>query len=99
MANYTGENAELTAFLSLRETPSEASELVAAYHSFLLENGGVDVKSDIDIPGAKLVEILDTFELICSQGKFLAGIHAAESKGEAEEFAGRLMQKLSGAST
>jgi hypothetical protein len=99
MANYDLENAELTAFLSIRETPSEASELLAAYHGFLIENGGVEVKSDINIPGAKLVEILDTFELILSHGKFLAGVHAAEDKGEAERFARTLIRKLSGAST
>ena len=99
MANYTLENTELTAFLSQRDNSSEASELVAAYHWFLIENGGVDVKSDINIPGAKLVEILDTFELIFSDGRFLAGVHAAEDKGQAEKFAGTLMQKLSGAST
>ncbi|MFB0507676.1 MAG: DUF6599 family protein [Thermodesulfobacteriota bacterium] len=99
MANYTLEDTELTAFLSLREDSSEASGLVAAYHGFLIENGGVDVKSDINIPGAKLVEILDTFELIFSHGKFLAGVHAAEDKGEAERFARTLIRKLSGAST
>ncbi|NIS62152.1 MAG: hypothetical protein GTO13_16075 [Proteobacteria bacterium] len=99
MANYTVGNTELTAFLSLREDSSEASELVAAYHGFLIENGGVDVKSEITIPGAKLVEILDTFELIFSHGKFLAGVHAAEDKGEAEKFAGTLMRTLSGGST
>lgn len=99
MANYTVGNTELTAFLSVRETSSEASGLVAAYHGFLIENGGVDVKSDIGIPGAKLVEILDTFEVIFSHGKFLAGVHAAEDKGQAEQFADTLMRKLSGAST
>jgi len=97
MANYSLEDTELTAFLSLRETSSEASGLVAAYHQFLIENGGVDVKSEITMPGAKLVEILDTFELIFSRGKFLAGVHAAENKGEAERFAGALMRTLSGA--
>ncbi|MFQ6079158.1 MAG: DUF6599 family protein [Thermodesulfobacteriota bacterium] len=99
MANYTVGNTELTAFLSLRATPSEASELVAAYHRFLIENGGVEVKSDITIPGAKLVEILDTFELIFSHGKFLAGVHGAEDKGEAEKFAGTLMRTLSATGT
>jgi hypothetical protein len=97
MANYTLENTELTAFLSVRGDSSEASELVMAYQRFLVANGGVDVKTGTEIPGAKLVEILDTFELIFSHGRFLAGIHAAEDKGHAERLAVTLMQKLSGA--
>lgn len=97
MANYTLENTELTAFLSVRGDSSEASELVVAYQRFLIANGGVDVKSSTEIPGAKLVEILDTFELIFSHGRFLAGVHAAEDKGHAERLAVTLMQKLSGA--
>ena len=99
MANYVLEDTQLTAFLSVRGNSSEASELAAAYHAFLLANGGVDVKSDVEISGANLVEILDTFELFFSHGKFLAGIHGAEDRGEAERLAVRLMQKLSGADT
>ncbi len=95
MANYTLENTELTAFLSVRRDSSEASELVVAYQRFLIVNGGVDVKSGTEIPGAKLVEILDTFELIFSHGRFLAGVHAAEDKGHAERLAVTLMRKLS----
>jgi hypothetical protein len=99
MANYVLEDTQLTAFLSVRGNSSEASELAAAYHAFLLTNGGVDVKSDMEISGANLVEILDTFELFFSHGKFLAGIHGAEDRGQAERLAVRLMQKLSGADT
>lgn len=98
MADYALGNTQLTAFLSIRENPSEASELVAAYHGFLLANGGVNVESDIGVPGAKVVKILDSFEVVFSQGKFLAGIHAAQDRGQAEKHAIRLMQKLSGAS-
>jgi len=99
MANYILEDIELTGFLSLRENSSEASELVTAYHTFLIANGGVDVKPGMEIPGAKLVKILDTFELIFSHGKFLAGVHAAEDRGQAEKLAVTLMQKLSAAGT
>jgi hypothetical protein len=99
MANYVLEDTQLTAFLSVRADSSEASELAAAYRAFLMANGGVDVKLDMKIPGANLVEILDTFELIFSQGKFLAGVHEAQDRGLAEKLAVILMQKLSGAGT
>lgn len=98
-ANYTLEDTELTAFLSQREDSSEASELLAAYHTFLIANGGADVKWDVGIPGAKLVNIFDTFEVIFSHGKFLGGVHAAEDRGKAETLATTLIQKLSKAST
>jgi hypothetical protein len=96
-ANYALEDTELTAFLSVRKDLSEASELLAAYHTFLIANGGVDVKPGMEIPGAKLVKILDTFELIFGHGRILAGVHAAEDKGQAEKLAVALMGKLSGA--
>lgn len=98
MADYVVGSTQLTAFLSIRENPSEASELVGAYHGFLLANGGVNVESDIGVPGAKVVKILDSFEVVFSQGKILAGVHAAQERGQAEEHAIRLMQKLSDAS-
>lgn len=98
MADYAVGSTQLTAFLSMRENPSEASDLAGAYHGFLLANGGVNVESDIGVPGAKVVKILDSFEVVFSHGKFLAGIHAAQDKGQAERHAVRLMQKLSGAS-
>ncbi len=96
MANYVLEDTQLTAFLSMREDPSEASELAAAYHGFLMANGGVDVKSDMEIPRVKLVKILGTYELIFNHGRFLAGVHGAEDRGKAERLAARLMQELSG---
>jgi hypothetical protein len=96
-ANYALEDTELTAFLSVRKDLSEASELLAAYHTFLIANGGVDVKPGMEIPGAKLVKILDTFELIFGHGRILAGVHAAEDKGQAEKLAVAVMGKLSGA--
>jgi hypothetical protein len=99
MANYVWEDIQLAAFLSVRGGSSEASKLAAAYHAFLVENGGVDVKSDVGIPGAKVVKIFDTFELFFSHGKVLAGVHGAENRGQAERLAVGLMRRLSGADT
>lgn len=96
MARYTLENAALTAFLSVRLDRAEASELAEAYHAFLIANGGTDVKMDTRIPGARLVRILDTFELMFNYENTLAGVHAAEDRGEAERLAVAVMRKLSG---
>jgi hypothetical protein len=86
---------EVTGFLSRRESPREARNLAETYHSFLLENGGVDVPLDNQVPGALLVNIMDTYEIIFYHGSFLAGVHQAESREAAETLALELHAKIS----
>jgi hypothetical protein len=94
IAQYKVGDTELTAFLSQRKNPAEAFRLVESYTSFLLEFGGTELKSTLNIPGATLVEIMDTFELIFSRGSILAGVHGAENRKAAEELALMLNQSL-----
>ncbi|MGD8371226.1 MAG: hypothetical protein PVF76_17575 [Syntrophobacterales bacterium] len=96
-AQYTVGETELTAFLSQRNSPAEAAELVEAYTLFLLANGGTEVKRSLDIPGARLVEIMDTFELIFNHDHILAGVHEAETRDAAEKIAIMLKHNLEGA--
>ena len=93
-AQYGVGDTELTAFLSRRKSQAEAARLVESYTSFLLKFGGTELKSTLNIPGAKLVEIMDTFELIFSRGTILAGVHGAENRKAAEELALMLNQNL-----
>lgn len=93
-AQYNIAGTELTAFLSKRQSQVKAAELAATYTSFLLAQGGTELKSSLDIPGARLVQILDTFELIFSQANVLAGVHGAENRKAAEELALMLKEKL-----
>ncbi len=93
-AQYEVEDTELTAFLSQRKSPAEAFKLVESYTLFLLEFGGNELLSTLNIPGVKLVEIMDTFELIFSRGSILAGVHGAENRKAAEELALMLNQSL-----
>ena len=93
-AQYEVGDTELTAFLSQRKSPAEAVRLVESYTSFLIEFGGTEQQSTLNIPGAKLVEIMDTFELIFSRGNILAGVHSAENRKAAEELALMLNQNL-----
>jgi hypothetical protein len=93
-AQYGVGDTELTAFLSRRKSQAEAARLVEAYTSFLTAVGGTELKSNLNIPGAKLVEIMDTFELFFSRGSILAGIHGAENRKAAEELALILNQTL-----
>jgi len=93
-AQYGVGDTELTAFLSRRKSEAEAAKLVDAYTSFLTAVGGTELKSNLNIPGAKLVEIMDTFELFFSRGSILAGVHGAENRQAAEELAQMLNRKL-----
>ncbi|UCG20432.1 MAG: hypothetical protein JSU80_11980 [Deltaproteobacteria bacterium] len=93
-AQYVVGDTELTAFLSRRKSQAEATRLVESYTSFLTAVGGTELKPNLNIPGAKLVEIMDTFELFFSRGSILAGVHGAENRQAAEELAKMLNQKL-----
>lgn len=93
-ARYDSDSTQLTAFLSIRKTAREASALAAAYHDFLLQNGGRDASSTVPITAVKLVQIFDTFELIFTQGPILAGIHEADSQAAAERLALALQHEL-----
>ncbi len=93
-AQYEVGDTELTAFLSQRKNPAEAVRLVESYTLFLIEFGGTELQSTLNIPGVKLVEIMDTFELIFSRGNILAGVHGAENRKAAEELALMLNQSL-----
>jgi hypothetical protein len=93
-AQYGVGDTELTAFLSRRKNQAEAARLVESYTSFLLKFGGTELKSTLNLPGAKLVEIMDTFELFFNRGSILAGVHGAENRQAAEDLALRLNQNL-----
>lgn len=93
-AHYVMDGETLTAFLSRKESPREAEKLVEAYHAFLLENGGADTPLEVQIPGAVLVKIMDTFEIIFHHGPYIAGVHEAESLAAARKLAVRLEAKL-----
>ena len=97
-ATYSLEGSEVTAFLSRREDPQEADRLASAYHQFLMDNGAKNLKPEVTIQGAKMAEIMGTYELIFSHGPFMAGVHQTERRELAENMAGILNQRLIGTS-
>ena len=96
-AQYIIGETELTAFLSERQSQSEAVSLVEGYTSFLLAQGGTEVEFELEIPDARLLQIMGTFELIFSHTNMLAGVHEAEDKEAAEKLALMLKRNLQGA--
>ncbi len=93
-AEYRMGAANLTAFLSLRPTGPEAEKLSDEYRKFLLAFGGQALNPATDIPGLKAVNILDTYEIVFSRGRILAGVHGAEDLQQALELSKNLYEHL-----
>jgi len=93
-AEYEFDQQRLMAYLSHRKTPVEANELASDYSEFLLAYGGQNIESQLPIKGARLIEILDTYEIVFSQGSYLAGIREAATIHQAKTLAIRLYHRI-----
>jgi hypothetical protein len=94
-ARYRLGELDVTAFLSQRASETEAADLAAAYHRFLLQNGGKEIKPGSGLAGVRLVDLFGTYEVVLSHGRILAGVHGAEKREAAEDLARMLKKKLS----
>lgn len=93
-AEYEFDDHSLMAYLSHRRTPVEAKELTSAYTEFLLAYGGENSDAQIPITNARLIEILDTYEIVFSHGSYLAGIREAATIKQAKTLALRLYHRI-----
>jgi len=93
-AEYEVGDQSLMAYLSHRKTPVEAKELASAYTVFLLAYGGKNVEAQMPIEGARLIEILETYEIVFSHGSYLAGIREAPTIDQAKTLAIRLYDRI-----
>lgn len=69
---------ELTAFVSKRATAGEAAQTAAAYHAFLLANGGQPRQALDGVPGAAGADLFGYLDIVFAQGNVVAGIHEAD---------------------
>ncbi len=93
-ATYKLQGTELMAYYSRRKTPREAQELASNYRDFLAAFGGKTVESDLAIKTAKMIHILDTYEVVFSHGSYLAGVREAADKQPAQELARQLFNRI-----
>lgn len=93
-ATYNVDGHKLTAFISSRKTPEDAKGIATALYEFFIDYGGKDISPDVTVYDLKMVEIMDTFEVIFYQGTYLAGIHEASKKDLAEKLAHRLAKSI-----
>jgi hypothetical protein len=87
---------ELTGFLTHTGSSENAQNLMEAYTSFLVANGGSQVPLDIALTDGVLVKIFDTFELFFRHGPYVAGVHEAETQQGAERLGLMLSGSLTG---
>jgi hypothetical protein len=93
-ATYRLKDAELMAYISSRKTPREAEALAFGYQEFLTTFGGETAEFDSPIASAKMIYILDTYEIVFAHGTCLAGVREAEDKQTARELAMRLFKRI-----
>ncbi|MGD2186035.1 MAG: hypothetical protein PVI71_07905 [Desulfobacterales bacterium] len=96
-ANYKVQDSELMAYYSRRKTPREAQELASSYRDFLAAYGGKTTNSDLQIKAAKMIHILDTYEVVFSHGPYLAGVREAVDKQLAQQLAMQLFNRIKAA--
>lgn len=93
-AEYEFDDHSLMAYLSHRRTPVEAKELASAYTGFLLAYGGKNIEARLPIKDARLIEILDAYEIVFSHGSYLAGIREAATVNQAKTLATQLYHRI-----
>jgi hypothetical protein len=97
-ATYQLEDTQLMAYLSRRKSTGEAQELAGSYADFLMAFGGSATESDLAIPSAKVIYILDTYEVVFSHGPYLVGVREATAQQPAQDLALQLYDHIKEAS-
>jgi len=93
-AQYEFKDHSLMAYLSRRVSSSKAKEMAEAYAKFLLAFGGKEIEGNLDIKDARLIEVLDTYEMFFWKGPYLAGVRDAATADQAKMLAKRLYDRL-----
>ncbi len=95
---FTGEyridDITVTAYISERASVEEAAELASSFSSFLLRFGGKELETAFPSPDGRIIEIMDSFNIVFSKGAFLAGVHEARTIEVARELASRLHKQI-----
>ena len=93
-AEFLLDGTRLTAFASDRQKPEAASALVGNYTQTLMSYGATIVDAQPLVAGATVLHFFDTYEIVFSQGRYLAGIHEAADLKKADGLAKRLADHL-----
>jgi len=93
-AEYLIGGIRVTAFVSDRQTPEAASALAGTYRQTLLSYGATIVDTQPSPAEATVLQFFDTYEIIFSRGRYLAGVHEAADLKSADRVARLLADHL-----
>ena len=62
--------------------------------NFFAQYGGRNIETDIGVEGARMIEIMGTFEIMFSSGEYFAGVHEAPDRNQALKIALLLAESL-----
>jgi hypothetical protein len=93
-ADYKIKNNKIKAFISKRADQAQAKDLSKSYSEFLVFLDGKIIKSDIGLKDSVIIEIMDGYEIIFTNGSFLAGIHSAKNLKDAKHLASVINKNL-----
>jgi hypothetical protein len=91
---YQFEDTRLMAFVSQRPDADAAAALAADYRRALLSFGATVVDELDSLGNAVVMQFFDTYEIVFSQGRYLAGLHEADSLEAAKTQAQQLFDHL-----
>ncbi len=95
-AEYQIDGMTVTAYVSKRASAAEATELASDFSEYFLRFGGQELGAGFPSQNGRIIEIMDTFNVIFSEGPYLAGVHEAMNIEIARELASRLHKKIDG---
>jgi hypothetical protein len=93
-ARYENDRAEATAFVSRRSSAREAAERADAFHRYWIDYGGEELEAPDVLPHARIVTILDSYEIAMVHGAYLIGVHEASSRAFGLDLAARLKRMM-----
>ena len=93
---YTLKSGPATAFLATRKTPEQARADAKRYLDFLVANGYRKVAAPTGAKDLTVLGLDNSFEIVFTQGRTLAGVHDTPSLATALELAAKLKAGLQG---
>ena len=94
-ARYQVKGGEATAFFRPCGSPEEAARLSAGYQAFLLEYEGARIPLDDALPNSRMLRVADSYTLVFTHGRTVAGVQDAATPEQATMLARRLSAALS----
>lgn len=90
-AAYTVNSHAFTAYVARRDSDDAAKAMAEAVRDFYLEYGGTALPGP---QGMAVMDILDTIEVVLSQGHYIIGVHEAPDKETALDLVQKIKNQL-----